>query len=166
MFLIPDANINAYASLNMGSNHTFSIETTLLSTDKLNAIKEDESISGYTKWIENMVIPNNVESHKNLLGKHQNAGIGTHGVAVPEYNLPGYADKDILIMTVSSWEKRRQDNVQEDSTVVGVLLLDEDEYRPSSPLKVVTQVSDSDHSAPIFLVRLEDQPFVHEYINH
>ena len=137
----PNSNVASYAYFCLGSNGTFVIETRLLSTDKLNGITDDESIYGYTRWAENWIL----KSDRNWILKSDKIGISSeaHPISKCDSNAVSFSDDtdtEILIMTIESWEERRQNNQPESNKVMGALLLDNDEYRPSSPLKKVTKI--------------------------
>lgn len=128
----------------MGSNNTIVIQTSLLSLEKLDEIKQNQPISGYSYRVEDML---------------------NFQVVFPQEKA-GYSDHQILIMSVNDWEKRREDMDGEASDIAGAILLDEDIYRPSSPLKDVTKTSDGDSSPIMYLVREEDKLYIDRYINH
>ena len=133
LLLANDGDIKSYAYFNLAPNHTVAIQTTLLSTEKLESIRKTEKICGYTKWI-----PELMKSSGN--------------VVFPKSSL----STEIHIMTIESWEKRRKMNIEEDTDVVAVLLLDGSKHRPSSPLQQVTNIPNDAYSPIVYLVRNED----------
>jgi hypothetical protein len=157
--LSPHSNVGSYVYFCSGSNGTVVIETRLLSTEKLDYIKDNERIYGYTRWVENLLFKANqigIASDTYPISKCGiNADTSSEGI-----------DNEILIMTIRAWEERREKNQQESSDVVGVLLIDEDEYRPSSPLKKVTKIQGDSNNPFMFLVRPEDKTFLNQYLNH
>ena len=116
-------------------------------------------IYGYTRWVENVLLKSN------------EIGVASevYPISKCDANAVTYSediDTEILIMTIRAWEERRENNQQESSNVVGVLLIDEDEYRPSSPLKKVTKIEGDSNTPFMFLVRPEDKKFLNQYLNH
>ena len=55
ILLTNEMNVKSYAYFNLAPNHTVAIEATLLSTEKLDIIRSNEKISGYTKWIPDLI---------------------------------------------------------------------------------------------------------------
>ena len=147
----PDVNVYSYVYFSMDTNHTIAIKTSLLSIEKLDEFKEKEPISGYSNRIEDMILKDNTFID-NL-------------IVYPQDKV-NYADNQILIMTVNDWEKRRQEKDSESIDIVGALLLDEDIYRPSSPLKDVTKVANEENSPIMYLIRDEDRVYVDNHITH
>ena len=153
------SNVGSYVYFCLGSNGTFVVETRLLSTEKLDYINDNEMIYGYTRWVENVLLKSN------------EIGVASevYPISKCDANAVTYSediDTEILIMTIRAWEERRENNQQESSNVVGVLLIDEDEYRPSSPLKKVTKIEGDSNTPFMFLVRPEDKKFLNQYLNH
>ena len=141
ILLTNEMNVKSYAYFNLAPNHTVAIEATLHSTEKLDSIRKNEKISGYTKWIPDLM---------------KSSG----SVVFPKSSLT----TEIHIMTIESWEKRRKMNMEEDTDVVAVLLLDDNQYRPSSPLQQVMHIPNDDYSPILYLVRNEDKHMVTEYL--
>ena len=141
ILLTNEMNVKSYAYFNLAPNHTVAIEATLLSTEKLDSIRSNDKISGYTKWIPDLM---------------KSSG----SVVFPKSSLT----TEIHIMTIESWEKRRKINMEEDTDVVAVLLLDDNQYRPSSPLQQVMHISNDDYSPILYLARNEDKHMVTEYL--